>query len=183
MHKTVDFQNGRLVYEGSRLQLRLVPVPVEGGAIQKEVVVHPGAVVVLPFVSDTEIVFIRNTRAAIGRQLLELPAGTLEKDEDPALCAQRELQEETGFAAAHIEPLGSFFNAPGWSTYRLFAFVARGLTAGPQQLDQGERIDIEIVPTADICSMIADGRIVDGKSLSSLAIYAARYRRGSLASL
>jgi ADP-ribose pyrophosphatase len=176
-------QQDRVVYKGRRLELRLVQLKIEGLSIQKEVVVHPGAAVVLPFVSEKEIVFIRNTRPAIGRQLLELPAGTLEKGEDPAMSAIRELKEETGFAASTIKPLGSIYNAPGWSTYQLFSFVAMGLTAGPQQLEKDEHIDIEIVRTVDVCSMIADGQIVDGKSISTLAIYAAQQKGGSLENL
>jgi ADP-ribose pyrophosphatase len=149
---------------------------VEGDTIEKEVVVHPGAVVVLPFLTEEEIVFIRNTRLAVGQQLLELPAGTLGKGEDPATCAPRELKEETGYTASSIEPLGSMLNAPGWSTYQLFCFVARGLTAGEQQLEKDETIEVEIVRTSDVCSMIAAGLIVDGKTISTLAIYAAQQK-------
>lgn len=183
MHKPIAVLEGRVVYKGSRLELRLVQLKVEGGAIEKEVVVHPGAVVVLPFLTEKEIVFIRNTRLAIDRQLLELPAGTLEKCEDPMMCARRELKEETGFAASTIESLGSMFNAPGWSTYQLFSFVAKGLTSGPQQLEKDENIVIEVVRTSEICSMIAEGQIVDGKTLSTLAIYAAQQRGGDLGNL
>jgi ADP-ribose pyrophosphatase len=183
MHELLARPEGRPVFKGSRLELRLVKLKVEGGDVEKEVVLHPGAVVVLPFLAEKEIVFIRNARLAIGRRLLELPAGTLEKDEAPISCARRELEEETGFAAATIKPLGTMFNAPGWSTYQLFSFVARDLTSGPQQLEKGEDIVVEVVRTSAICSMIAEGQIVDGKTLSTLAIYAAQHRGGDLGSL
>ena len=179
MHQPIAGPEGRVVHRGSRLELRLIQMKVEDGTIEKEVVVHPGAVVVLPFLTEDEIVFIRNTRLAVGQRLLELPAGTLGKGEEPAACAQRELKEETGYTASSIEPLGSMLNAPGWSTYQLFCFVAKGLIAGTQQLEKDETIEVELVRTSDVCSMIAAGRIVDGKTISTLAIYAA-HREGLL---
>ncbi|HPQ45126.1 MAG TPA: NUDIX hydrolase [Syntrophales bacterium] len=165
---------GRVIHKGSRLELRLVTLPAERGSVEKEVVVHHGAVVILPFVTDTDIILIRNARFAIGQELWELPAGTLAPDELPEDCASRELKEETGYEATSIEPLGSFFNAPGWSTFRLYSFVARGLTAGLQQLEKDEKIDVHVISVTDVCSMIAKGQIADGKTLASLAIYAAQ---------
>ena len=174
MQKKIVAPQGHVVHKGSRLELRLVTLPAERGSVEKEVVIHHGAVVILPFLTDNDIILIRNARFAIGQELWELPAGTLTPDELPEDCATRELKEETGYDASSIEPLGSFFNAPGWSTFRLFSFVARGLTAGMQQLEKDERIDVHVVSMADVCSMIVKGQIADGKTLASLAIYASQ---------
>ncbi len=174
MQKQIVAPQGRVVYKGSRLELRVVTLPAERGSVEKEVVIHHGAVVILPFLTDTDIILIRNARFAIGQELWELPAGTLAQSESPEDCAARELKEETGYQASSIEPLGSFFNAPGWSTFRLFSFVARGLTAGLQQLEKDEKIDVHVISLTDVCSMIAKGQIADGKTLASLAIYAAQ---------
>ena len=175
MYKPIPAPEGHVVHKGCRLELRLVDLPVGGDVIQKELVVHRGAVIILPLLDDDKVVLIRNFRVAVGEELWELPAGTLAAGEAPEACALRELKEETGYQASSIELLGTFFNAPGWSTYRLFAFVARGLTAGQQELERDESIQVHIIPLAEVCSMIACGEIMDGKTISAFAIHAARH--------
>ena len=94
----------------------------------REVIVHPGAVVILPFVSDTQILLIKNRRQAIGgERLIELPAGTLEKGEEPMNCAGRELVEETGHIAGRLKPIGNFFTSPGVLSEKIYAFAAYDL--------------------------------------------------------
>jgi ADP-ribose pyrophosphatase len=143
-----------------------------GRSRRREVVVHPGSVVLLPLLDDGRVVLIRNERVSVGRALIELAAGTMAPNEPPLACAQRELIEETGYEARSIEPLLSFFIGPGVSDERMHAFVARGLTAVGQKLEDDERI----VPFAcawDEClAMVRDGRIEDSKSIAVLLYWA-----------
>ncbi|HOW19573.1 MAG TPA: NUDIX hydrolase [Phycisphaerae bacterium] len=137
----------------------------------REIVVHPGAVVVLPVLTDTDIVMIRNYRYAIERELIELPAGTLEPGEDPAACAARELEEETGYRAGRIEPLGEFYTTPGITDELMRCFVAHDLRKTSQRLDTGERIRPEVVPFEQAIDWIRQGTIVDGKTIAVLLRY------------
>lgn len=140
-------------------------------AVTREIVVHPGAVVVLPVLTDTDIVMIRNYRYAIERELIELPAGTLEPGEDPAACAARELEEETGYQAGRIEPLGEFYTTPGITDELMRCFVAHDLRKTSQRLDTGERIRPEVVPFEQAIDWIRRGTIVDGKTIAVLLRY------------
>ena len=171
MYEPIIPPEGRVVHQGTRLELRLVPLTTADEVIEKEIVVHGGAVVILPFLTDDTLVVIRNERLAVGRELWEFPAGTLGVAENPKDCAYRELQEETGYQAATMEYLGHFFSAPSWSTYRLFIFIARDLTEGEQHLEKDETIQVETVSLAKLRSMIASNEIVDAKTIAALALY------------
>lgn len=163
---------GRTVHRDDRIELRLVPFPArEGPPIERAIVVHRGAVVLLPITDAGEIVLIDNLRHSIGQRLLELPAGSLEPGEDPALAAARELAEETGFEAAQIAPIGGFFSAPGFATEYLYAYRATGLRHVGQTLDAVE--DIVVRPTApdDVMALIAAGTIRDSKTLATLMLH------------
>lgn len=136
----------------------------------REVVVHPGAVVVVPLLEGGRVVMVRNHRHAIGRHLLELPAGTLDREEPPAACAARELAEETGYRAGQLRPLCSFFSAPGFCTEELHAFVASDLTAGRPEPEPGEMVQAEVHSLESIRAMIAAGTIHDAKTMAALAV-------------
>ena len=152
--------------------MRLVDVPRRDGTLaQRELVVHPGAVVVVALTADGEIVMIRNWRFAVGAELWELPAGTLEAGEEPVDCARRELAEETGFRPEVIEPLGEFFTTPGICTERMYAYVARELTEVGQSLDPGEQIRAECLPVARVREMMLSGEIVDAKTIAAMGLY------------
>ena len=147
--------------------------------VEQDIIVHPGAAVVLPLLDadgggdgvDPRIVMIRNYRPAVSAELWELPAGTLEPDDDPAVCAARELEEETGYRPATIEPLTRFYTSPGILTERMYAFLARDLTRREQRLEPSERIRVEIVRLSSAYRMIGEGAIVDGKTIATLLIY------------
>lgn len=149
------------------------------GPVQGELVVHPGAVLVLPLLSADEVVLISNHRFSVGRELLELPAGTLEPGEAPAVCAARELEEETGYLADHIEPLTTFYTSPGFTTELMHAFVATGLTHRGQKCEPTEQIRVQPMPLAQALDACVDGRIVDGKTIAALALYHYRQTRQS----
>lgn len=136
--------------------------------VTREIVVHPGAVTILPVLTDTDIVMIHNYRCSVGRELLELPAGTLEPGEAPVVCAARELEEEAGYCAGRLDPMGEFYTSPGITDERMWCFVARDLRPVPQRLDSGEQIRPEVVAFARAVEWIREGRIVDGKTIAVL---------------
>lgn len=134
----------------------------------REVIVHPGAVVILAFQSVKDILLIRNKRYAVGQTLIELPAGTLEKGEAPMNCAGRELLEETGYLAHRIKPIGAFFTSPGILSEKIFAFAAYDLEKKDPQLDEGEEVELLPTPMADALEMIRSGEIIDAKTIATL---------------
>lgn len=171
----------RLIHKGAKFDFEQVTIPARsGGVVTREVVRHPGAVVIVPILADdagTRLVLIRNTRAALDRVLWECPAGTLEPPEPPEACAARELEEETGFAAASIEPIASYYTTPGMTDELMHAFVATDLAPVPQRLEEDERIVVEPVSIGEAFGLIDRGELVDAKSI--LAILLAQ-RRGLL---
>ncbi len=143
----------------------------EGTEDVLDIVVHPGAVVILPLFRDERIVMIRNHRYAADEELWELPAGTLEPYESPIVAAGRELEEETGYLAGRVEPFVEFFSSPGICTELMRSFVARDLTPTRQRLEAGERIRVEIVDVEFVRGAILDGTIRDGKTMATLGAY------------
>jgi ADP-ribose pyrophosphatase len=167
----------QVIFTGSKIRLELHHLENEDGdRIRREVCVHPGAVVILPVLEDGRILLIRNRRYGIGQYLIELPAGTLEKGEDPMNCAGRELLEETGHLAGRLQALNSFFSSPGVMTEKLYAFAAYDLEQETTALDEGE--EIEVVPMAleDAIAMIRDGQIQDAKTIATLLSYDRFYK-------
>jgi ADP-ribose pyrophosphatase len=136
--------------------------------IRRQVVVHPGAVVILPVLDDGRIVMIRNFRHSINEELWELPAGTLEPDETPEQTARRELEEETGYRAAAMTPLCDFYTSPGICTERMYGFAARGLSHVGQRLQGAERITPLPMELADVRGMLLRGELHDGKTIAVL---------------
>ena len=139
-----------------------------GGSVERDVVVHPGAVTVVPILGDDRIVMIRNRRFAVERELLELPAGTLEAGESPLACAARELEEETGYRAARITPLCEFYTTPGICTERMYVFVARDLVPTEQNLKDGEEIRVCVHRMDEVRCMLSHGELSDGKTIAAL---------------
>jgi ADP-ribose pyrophosphatase len=171
-----------MMYEGDRVELVLRKVVTnEGKTIQREVCLHRGAVIILPVLGDGRVVMIRNRRHTVFDTLLELPAGTLEYAagsghpgdvvEDPALAAARELTEETGYRAGRIEPFGWFYTSPGILTEKMWAFVATGLEAGEQELEENEQIETAMFSREEILRLIRENLIVDAKSIATLLKY------------
>jgi ADP-ribose pyrophosphatase len=143
-------------------------------------VLHPGAVAILPLVDDRRICLVRNRRPSIDRTLVEIPAGTLEVGEEPAVCAARELAEETGYTAGRLERLAAFYLSPGILNERMHVFTAHGLVAGPARREANEEIENLVVETDEALEMIARGEIEDGKTIAALLFYNAfRREQGS----
>ena len=166
------FQRDELVYDGIIAKVHQVHVAMgDGKLVRRDYIHYPGAAIVLPVLGDGRIVLIRNWRFAVEDTLYELPAGCLDGGEDPAVCAQRELTEETGYTAGRWEKLGGFFTGPGTSDEFIHAYLATELTAGPQRLERYEEIAVELRSDAEVRAMVADGTIRDAKTLSTLTLY------------
>jgi len=166
-----------VLFSGTRFRVvRQVQVTPDGQKHIRQTVEHPGAVAILPFVDAQRICLLRNYRVAVGQELVELPAGTLEPGEDPAQTAARELIEETGYRAGRIALLTSFYTSPGILDERMYLYLATGLEPGPQALEPGEQIETWIVSWDDALAMARDGRIRDAKTLVGL-LYGDRFLR------
>jgi ADP-ribose pyrophosphatase len=175
-YQVIDKQ---VLYKGKKVNLEVHHLQDDSGKrTQREIVVHPGAVVILPFLDDKTILLIRNRRYAIQQILLELPAGTLEHGESPMNCAGRELQEETGYLATRIKPLVNFYSSPGILTERMYAFAAFGLQKSNPVLEEGEEIEVFSVDFAEAVSMIREGQIQDGKTIATLLAYERFFAQG-----
>ena len=168
----------RMLYEGKLVSLELLTLQDDGGRqIQREICRHPGAVCVLPFLDEQTIVMVRNRRWPLGgKSLLELPAGTLEKNEDPMNCAGRELQEETGFLATKLQRICDFYTSPGVLTEQIHAFAAFGLERTEAELDEGEELEAVEVPWAEAMRMMSERELVDAKSMLTL-LYWERFKK------
>jgi len=136
-----------------------------------EVVRHPGAVVILPLLDDGRLCLLRNYRVAVDQTLIELPAGTLEPDENPAETALRELAEETGYRAGRIEHLLTFCMSPGILDEQMHLYLARQLQPGPMALEPGEDIQPMLCTWDESLEMVRRGEIRDAKTLVGLLYY------------
>ncbi len=146
----------------------------DGQTTDLDIIEHGGAAVIVPVDGQGRIWFVRQYRHAAGEALLELPAGTLEPGEAPEACAAREVREETGMAAARIEPIGGCFLAPGYSSEFLHYFLATGLTPDPAPHDADEFLETVPLSAAEAYRLAAAGRLRDGKTLAGLLLAQAR---------
>ncbi len=167
-----------ILFQARRFAVARVPQPCHDGSVrEREVILHPGSVVVVPMVSPDSVCLVEVMRVAVGETLLELPAGTLDHgDEPPIDTAARELAEETGYRAKRIEPAGEFWMSPGILRERMHLFVAHDLTPGEQALEPGELIQTRVVSWRDAVEMCLDGRIHDAKSVAGILSVDARLR-------
>jgi ADP-ribose pyrophosphatase len=150
-----------------------------GEVFEREIVRHPGAVSVVPLDADGTVIMVRQYRAALDVELLELPAGKRDvADEPPELTARRELAEEIGMIAGTMELLGRFLNSPGFCDEESWVFLARDLEPVPSEAHgiEEEHMTVEHVPFDEVPAMIVDGRLIDGKSIIGLLL--ARQRVG-----
>jgi ADP-ribose pyrophosphatase len=158
----------RKLYRGFNFQLtkdRFVLDAAPGKVVTRELVDHPGAVVILPFAGKKRILLLRQFRYAARGDLWEIPAGTLERGEKTLACAKRELEEETGFRAKRWKLLARFFPAPGISNELMTLYKAEGLEPGKKNLDHDEWIEHETVSLAKARRMIRQGTIRDAKTI------------------
>lgn len=175
--------DSRRVYTGRVLDLDVDTVRFPDGTTGTlEMIRHPGASAVLPFLSDPsgedpQLLLIRQYRYAVGDFIYEVPAGRLDPGEEPLRCAERELREETGCTAERMEHLITFYTTPGFTDERIHAFMAIGLSAGAAAHERDEFITVEALPLSRALELISQGRIVDGKTIITV-LFAAGFRLG-----
>jgi ADP-ribose pyrophosphatase len=158
-------------YRGRILNLRLDRVRLpDGRETTREVAEHRGAVAIVAVDAQGRVILVRQYRHAVERDLLEIPAGTLEPDEPPEQTAPRELKEETGYSAQRWEPLGRFYPSPGVLSEEMHLYLARDLVEGMSEAMEDENIEVEKVPLPDALDMVARGEIVDAKSIVGLLL-------------
>lgn len=159
----------QLVHEGRKIKVYLdVTETPDGPSLRRDVIKHPGAVVILPMVDPGHVCLLRNHRFVVEETLWELPAGTLEPDEPLEDAARRELAEETGYSAASWHCLGYLYASPGVLDEKLHLFVAEQLTPGEMALEEGEQIEPVTVPWDEAIRMALAGEIRDAKTITGL---------------
>ncbi|MBK6425011.1 MAG: NUDIX hydrolase [Blastocatellia bacterium] len=169
----------REIYLGKVFDLtvdRFVDDDVDDREYEIEVVHHSGGAAILPLDANGDVVLVRQWRYALGRTLLEAPAGRIENGDDPATTARRELEEEAGYSAGTVESLGSILVAPGYTTERIHIFLATDLTPVPPRPDEDERIEVVRMPFDEAIARIDAGEIDDAKTIVALLRTAARRR-------
>ena len=172
----------RRVYTGRVISLDVDTVAFPNGTVgELEMVRHPGASAVVPFLDDPagedpRILLIRQYRHASGGYLFEIPAGRLDEGESPEKCAIRELREETGYSAATLEHLSSFFTTPGFTDERIHVFMAIGLEPGDQALESDEILDLHPTHISEALKRVSTGEVVDAKSMLGILLSARRIR-------
>ena len=140
-----------------------------GRVVVLDIIEHPGAVLIIPFLSKQKMIFLYQYRPAVKKYLFELPAGTINKSEKPLDCARRELVEETNFRAGKMTLLGKIYPVPGYSTEVIFIFKAEHLSPCDGVKDHEEIIKTQVFPKSRIKKMFSQGKIVDAKTISALA--------------
>jgi ADP-ribose pyrophosphatase len=140
----------------------------DGRSATREFIQHPGAVAVIPMLEDGRLVLVRQHRYPVNKVLLEWPAGKLDSNESTLACAQRELQEETGYTASEWAYAGEMHNAAAYSTESIWLWFARGLKAGPTRLDDGEFVETVALTLPELLALDAQGGLPDVKTLVGL---------------
>jgi len=152
--------NGRII----KVRVDKVILP-DGNESSREIVEHAGAVAILPLDDENNIWMVQQYRKPVEKTLLEIPAGIIEENEEPLVCAQRELAEETGLRAARWEKILSYYSSPGFSNEILHIYMARELTDGEAKPDKDEFLKITKIPLEEAYKSIFEGKILDGKSI------------------
>ena len=157
------------IFEGRVFTIRRDNLRTPDGRTTKfDIVEHHGSVVIVPIDEKGNLLLVRQYRHAAVDDLLELPAGVLEPNEEPALSAARELREETGMAARNLVELGKFYLAPGYSTELMTVFLATDLYVNPLDPDADEFLEVEKIPLAEALSIAEAGKMPDAKTLAAL---------------
>jgi ADP-ribose pyrophosphatase len=163
VHKTTTLYTGKIF----DVVLERVTLP-NGSVKDREIVRHPGAAAMVPLLDDGRVVLIKQYRHAVGEFVWEIPAGTLEPEEAPMACAKRELVEETGYEAASLEKLTEILPAPGYTDEHIHIFLATGLQAVDQRLEDDEVLELQPTVLETALAMVAQGEIRDAKTIAGL---------------
>lgn len=160
-----------LRYKARLFDVKEITVPLPDGHDKVfELIDIQNAVTVLPIDREGNIYFVEQFRIAALKELLELPAGKIEPDEDPQVAAERELREETGMAAGRILPIGEFYMSPGYANEYMYCYLATKLYPAPLSPDSDEFINVRKIPLAKVKEMIREGQIIDSKTLAAFSL-------------
>jgi ADP-ribose pyrophosphatase len=161
----------RVIYRGRKIDLALQPVRLSDGSVaDREVVVHRGAVALVPMVDRDHICLVRNFRYAVGKTLLEVPAGTLDPGESPDQTAGRELAEETGYRAGSIRRVAEWYVSPGVMSEKMFLYVCEDLQPGPTDHQADERLEVVVLEWSEAMKLVLGGQIEDAKTRLALLL-------------
>lgn len=159
--------NTEQIFTGKVISLQVDEVELPNGKVSKrEIIKHPGAVAVIPVNAENKIVLVEQYRKALERTIIEIPAGKLEKGEEPKLCAERELEEETGYECTNMEWLISFYTSPGFADEIVHLYKATGLAKkeNPAATDEDEFVNLVEVTLEEAIQLIKDQKIYDAKT-------------------
>ena len=160
-----------MLLQGRTFKLRRDHLKTPDGRETKlEIIEHGGSVIIIPIDADGNMLFVRQYRHAAGEDLLELPAGTRERNEPYEECAAREIREETGMAAGKLEKVGEFYLAPGYSTEFMGVFIATELSHNPLEPDVDEFLTVEKMSVKEAFEMVMHGDMPDAKSLAAFLL-------------
>lgn len=164
--KTISTQK---IFTGKIIQVQVDEVRLPNGHLSKrEIVRHPGAVAVIAVTDENKMILVRQFRKPLEKTILEIPAGKLEKNEDPQDSAKRELEEETGYVAVHLEKIGSFYTSPGFADEEIHLFKATGLLKGKKSPDEDEFVELVELTMDECFKRVETGEICDAKTMVAL---------------
>lgn len=170
MNLNEEILNEKLIHKGNFMDFVNIDVKLPNGKnANRDVIKHPGACAVIAFLDSENIILVEQFRLPLNKTLLEIPAGKLNKKEDPMDCAKRELQEETGYVAKEIEYLGSIATAPGFCDEIIHLYKAWNLSLGEKNEDEDEFTSVKVLNINDLKEMVKKGEIIDGKTISVLS--------------
>lgn len=167
----VEIKNSRVVYQSRVFTMHEETLEyADGHSAPFSYISHPGACVMVPFIANDTLLMIRQYRHAVGREIWEFPAGTLNPGEEPLACALRELTEETGYAAQNMDYWGEIYPLPSYSNERIHVFKAYDLTPARQNLDADEILSVHEIKAVKALEMARLGEITDSKTLTCLLL-------------
>ncbi len=161
--------SGNIAYEGSFLTLYKDEIELPNGkCASREYIRHPGAACIVPLTDKGEVIMVKQYRYPLGKVMLEIPAGKLDKGEEPLACAKRELKEETGATAERMFYLGQLAVTPAYTDEVIHMYLAKGLSFGETNPDEDEFVETEIIPLAKAVNMVLNNEIIDAKTQTAL---------------
>ena len=164
--------SSRPIYSGRAVKLRVDTVQMASGRqTTREIIEHSDCVAIIAIDANDNVLLVNQFRKAVGKELLEIPAGGIEPDEDPAATVRRELREEAGYLPKKVEKLGGFYSTPGYCTEYLYLYLATDLIPSQLYAEDTENIKLVRVPISQIPNLITSGSICDAKSIAGLLTF------------
>jgi ADP-ribose pyrophosphatase len=163
--------HSKTAFQGKLIDLRVDTVRLPNGKeTDREVVVHPEVVAMLPVLEDGRLVLVRQFREAVGRTLLEAPAGGIDGDETPEEAARREMKEETGYDVGSLDLVSTFYTSPGFLTEKMYLFLVRDLAPGTPT-EENDQLEVVLMTPEEAWEAVERGEMADAKSILALALY------------